>query len=188
MSRMDLRTQWGKERVERMEKVALTYTHQYVWNRQLVRWRCWCSVVQSCLTVCEPMDCSTPGYSVLHHLPELAQTHVHWIGDAIQPSRPLPSASPPALNLFQHQGLLLGVVFPSGGQNNGASASAPILPVNIHGWFPLGLTSLIFLQSKGLSRVFSNTTVQKHHFFSFSLLYGPTLKSIHDFWKNHSFD
>ena len=142
------------------------YTHYYVWNRQLVRWWCWCSVDQSCLTVCEPMDCSTPGYSVLHHLPELTQTHVHWISDAIQPSCPLQSPSPPALSLFQHQGLYLGVIFPSGGQNNGASASALILPVNIHGWFPLGLTSLISLRSMILSRVFSNTTVQKHQFFS----------------------
>ena len=126
--------------------------------------------VQLCLTLWDPMDCSMPGFSVLHHLPELAQTHVHWIGDAIQPSRPLLSSlSPPALSLFKHQGLFLGVVFPSGGQNNEASASAPVLPMNIHGWFPLGLTSLISLQSKLLSRVFFNTPVQKHQFFSAQL-------------------
>ena len=66
---------------------------------------CCCSVAQSCPTLCNPMDCNMPGFPVLHHLPELAQTHVHWIGDAIQPSHPLLSPSPPALNLSQHQGL-----------------------------------------------------------------------------------
>ena len=64
------------------------------------------SVAQSCLTLCDPMGCSTPGLPVFHHLPELAQTHVHWDGDAIQPSCPLSSPSPPAFNLSQHQGLL----------------------------------------------------------------------------------
>ena len=74
-------------------------------------------------------------------------------------------------------------------QSIGASASASVLPLNIQGWFPLGLTGLISLQSKGLSRVFSNTTVQKHKFFSsLSFLYSPTLPSIHDHRKNHSLD
>ena len=64
-----------------------------------------CSVAQSCLTLCDPMDCSTPGLTILHHLLELAQTHVRWVGDAIQPPHPLSSPSPPALKLSQHQGL-----------------------------------------------------------------------------------
>ena len=63
------------------------------------------SVTKSCLTLCNPMDCSTPGFLVLHHIPEFAQFHVHWVGDAIQRSHPLLSPSPPALNLSQHQGL-----------------------------------------------------------------------------------
>ena len=63
------------------------------------------SVTQSCLTLCDPMDCSTPAYPVHHQLPESTQTHVHWVGDDIQPSHPLSSPSPPALNLSQHQGL-----------------------------------------------------------------------------------
>ena len=63
------------------------------------------SAAQSCSTLCNPMDCSTPGFPVYHQLPELAQTHVHLIGDAIQSSHPLSSPSPPALNLSQHQGL-----------------------------------------------------------------------------------
>ena len=64
------------------------------------------SVAQSCPTLCDPLDCSTPGFPVLHQLLELAQTHVRQVGDAIQPSHPLLSPSPPALNLSQHQGLL----------------------------------------------------------------------------------
>ena len=67
-------------------------------------YRC-CSVAKSCLTLCDPMDCSTPFFPVLHYLLELAQIHVHQVGDAIQPSRPLSSPSPPALSLSQHQGL-----------------------------------------------------------------------------------
>ena len=66
---------------------------------------CCHSVAQSCLTLCDPMDCSTPGFPVLHYLPEFAQTHVYCISDAIQPSHPLSSPSPPAFNLSQHQSL-----------------------------------------------------------------------------------
>ena len=64
-----------------------------------------CSVTQLCLTLCSPMDCSTPGFPVLHHLLEFAQTHVHWVVNAIHPSHPLSSPSPPAFNLSQQQGL-----------------------------------------------------------------------------------
>ena len=78
--------------------------------------------------------------------------------------------------------------FASGGQSIGVSASAPVLPKNIQDWFPLGWTGWISLLSKGLSRVFFNTTVQKHQFFGLSFLYSPTLTSIHDHWKNHSLD
>ena len=70
------------------------------------RWSFWCcSVVQLFLTLCDPMDCSMSGFPVHHQLPEFIQTHVHWVGDTILPSRPLSSPSPPALNLSQHQGL-----------------------------------------------------------------------------------
>ena len=79
-------------------------------------------------------------------------------------------------------------LFASGGQSIGVSASTSVLPMNIQNWFPLGLTGWISLQSKGLSRVFSNTTVQKHQFFSTQLLYSSTLTSKHDHWKNYSFD
>ena len=82
----------------------------------------------------------------------------------------------------------LSQFFTSSGQSIGVSASASVLPMNIQDWFPLGWTNWISLQSKGLSRVFSNTTVQKHQFFSAQLSLCPTLTSIHDHWKNHSLD
>ena len=106
-----------------------------------------------------------PGFPVLHSLPEFAQTHVHWISDVIQPPHPLSPPSPPVLNLSQNQGLFqwVGSLHQRGGQSIGPSAS--VLPMNIQGWFPLGITGWISLQSKGLSRVFSNTSVQKHLFF-----------------------
>ena len=78
--------------------------------------------------------------------------------------------------------------FTSGGPSIGASASASVLSMNIQDWFPLGQTGWISLLSKGLSRVFSNTTVQKPQFFGTQLFYGPNLTSIHDHWKNQSFD
>ena len=110
------------------------------------------------------MDCSMPGYSVLHNLLELAQTHVHWVSDAIQQSHPLLPPSTFAFNLSQHQSLPVNQVFTSGDQSIGASVSATVLPMNIQGWFPLVLIGLISLLSKGLSRVFF-TTIQKHQFF-----------------------
>ena len=117
------------------------------------------SVAQSCPTLCNPMDCSTPGFPVHHQLPELTQTHVLWVGDTIQPSHPLSSPSPPAFNLSQHQGLLQRVSFLHQVASIGVSASAPVLPMNIQGWFPLGWAGWISLLSKELSRVFFNTTV-----------------------------
>ena len=83
---------------------------------------------------------------------------------------------------------LMSQFFASGGQSIGVSASASIIPMNIQDWFPSGLTGLISLLSKGLSRVFSNTTVQKYNSSVLSFLYNPTLTSIHDSWKNRSFD
>ena len=77
-------------------------------------------------------------------------------------------------------------LFALGDQSIGASTSATVLPVNIQGWFPLGLTGLFSLQSKGLSRVFSNTTVQKHQFFSTQPFCSPALTSVPEYWINHS--
>ena len=127
------------------------------------------SVAQSCLTVCNPMDCSMPGLPVHYQLPEFTQTHVHRVGDAIQPSHPLSSPPPPAFNLssfrvFSNESVL-HIRWPS----IGVSASASVLPMNIQDWFHLGWTGWISLQSQGLSRVFSNTKVQKHQFFGAQL-------------------
>ena len=118
---------------------------------------CYCSVTKLCPTLCDPIVCSTPGFLVLHYLPEFAQIHVHYVCDAIQPFIFCRPPSSPALNFSLHGGLfLMSWLFTSGGQSVGASASASVLPVNIQGWFPLGLTGLISLLSKGL---FSSTTV-----------------------------
>ena len=129
------------------------------------------SVTQLCLTLCDPMNRSMPGLPVHHQLLESTQTHVHQVGDAIQPSYPLSFPSPPALSLSQHQGLFQWVSssHQSGGQSIGVSALASVLPMNTQDWSPLGWTGWISLQSKGLSRVFSNTTVHKHQFFGTQL-------------------
>ena len=119
------------------------------------------SVTQLCPTLWDPLDCSTPGFPVHDQLPEFAQTHFHWVGDVIQLSHHSCFQYFPESGSFQ-----MSQLFASGDQSIGASASASVLPMNIQDWFPLGWTGLISLQSKGLSRVFSNTTVQKHQFFS----------------------
>ena len=100
---------------------------------------------KSCLTLCNHMDWRMPAFPILHHLPELrfAQTHVHWVSDTIQPSHPLLSPYPPALNLSQHQGLFQCWLFASVSQNTGGSVSASVLPMNIQDWVPLELTDLI---------------------------------------------
>ena len=118
---------------------------------------------------CDPMECSTPGLPVHHQLLEFTQTHVHRVRDAIQPSHPLSSSSPPTPNPFHHQSLFKWVNSASGGQSIGVSASASVLPMNTQDWSPLGWTGWISLQSMGPSRVFSNTTVQKHQFFGAQL-------------------
>ena len=104
------------------------------------------SVAQSCLTLCDPMDCSMPGFPVHHQQLEPIQTHIHRVSDAIQPSHPLSSPFPPAFNLSQHQGSFpMSWFFASGGQSIGVSALASVIPINIQDWFLLGLTSLTSL-------------------------------------------
>ena len=124
------------------------------------------SVAQSCLTLCILMDCSMPGLPVHHQLPEFTQTPVRWVGDAMQPSHPLSSPSLPGFNLTQHQGFFKWVSSSHQAQSIGVSASASVLPMNIQDWLSLGWTGWISLQSKELSKVFSDTTVQKHQLFS----------------------
>ena len=111
------------------------------------------SVQFSHSVVSDPMDCSTPGFAVHHQLPELAQTYVHRVGNAIQPFHSLSSTSPPPPQSFPaSRSFPMSQFFSSGG------VLASVLPMNIQDWFPLGLIGLISLQSKGLSRVFSNTS------------------------------
>ena len=134
------------------------------WAKLILRFS---SITQLCPTLCDPMNCSTPGLPVHHQLPEFTQTHVHHVSDAIQPSHPLSSPSPPAPNPSQHQGLFQWVNSSHEvAKLLGVSASASVLPMNTQDWSPLGWTGWISLQSKRLSRVFSNTTVQKQQSFS----------------------
>ena len=145
-------------------------------------------VTQSCLTLCDPMDCHTPGLPVHYQLLEFTQTHVHsWWCSPIISSSVVPFSS--HLQSFPASGSFpMSWFFASGSQSIGASASASVFPMNIQDWFPFRLTGWISLQSTGLSRVFSNSAVEKHQSSVLSLLYCPTLTSIHDHWKNHSFD
>ena len=109
--------------------------------------------------------------------------HVHWVGAAIQPSHPLWPSSSSALSLSQHQGLSQCV------DSSQQVAKASVLPMNIQDWFPLGLTSLISLQSKQLSRVFSSSTIWKQQFFRAQpLLYDLAVTIIHDYRKKCIFD
>ena len=149
---------------------------------------CCFAVAKLCPTLCDPMDCSMPGLPVHHQLLEFTQTHVHRVGDAIQPSHPLSPASLLALNLSQHQGLFQWVFFASDGQNIGVLASAEVLPMNSQDGFPLGWTGWISLQSKGLSRVFSNTAIQKHQFFSAQCSLWSSSHICTWLLENHSFD
>ena len=140
------------------------------WYFSLLECSQFSSVTQSCSTLCDPMDCSTPGFPVHHQLLELTQTHVHQVSDAIQPSDPLSSPSS-AFNLSQHQGLSQWV--------SSSCEVAKVLELQLQhqsfqwifrtDWFLLGLTGLISFHSKGLSRVFSNTTVQNCQFFGAQL-------------------
>ena len=141
------------------------------------------------------MDCSTPGFPVHHQLLELAQTHVHGVSDAIQPSHLL--SFPPfssCLQSFQASGSFpISQFFASSGQGIGASSSASVPPMNIQDWFPLGILWLdwqVWSPCSPRSCQGSSPTLQFKSINSLavSLLYGPALTSIHDYWKNSSFD
>ena len=123
------------------------------------------SVAQSCPALCNPMNRSTPGLPVHHQLPEFTQTQVHRVSDAIQPSHPLSPFSSCPQSLSASESFPMSQLFAWDGQSIGVSALASFLPKNTQGWSPLEWTGWISLQSKGLSRAFSNATVQKHQFF-----------------------
>ena len=139
--------------------------------------------------LCNLMDYSTPHFTVLHHLPEFAQTHVHWVCDTIQPSHPLSPASPPALNLFQHQGLSQWV--------SSSHQVAKVLEFQLQHLSFNDYPGLIFFRIDWLDLLAVqgtlNSLLQCHNSKApnslvLSLLYGPTLISICDYWKSHSFD
>ena len=147
------------------------------------------SVLQSYPTLCHPKDCSAPGFPVHHQLPKLAQTHIHWVSI---PSNHLILCCPllllplifPSIRVFACP---MSQFFASGGQSIGVSTSASVLPMNIQDWFPLGLTSWISLQFKGLS------SLLQHHSSEASVLWHSAffiiqLSHPHNYWKNHSFD
>ena len=140
------------------------------------------SVTQSCPTLCDPMDCSIPGFPVHHLMPGTYSNSCPlswWCHPTISASV-FPFSS--CLQFFPASGSFpMSQFFASGGQSIRASASASVLPMSIQDWFPLGWTDLISLLSKGLSRVFSNTKASILWHFSF-----PTLTSIRDYWKNNS--
>ena len=148
------------------------------------------SVPQSCPTPCDPMYCSTPGLPVHHQFPELTQTHVHWVCDAIHhlilycSLLLLPSVFP-RIRVFSNESVL-HIKWPKYWSFSfSISASQWIFRTDFLRdwlvWYPCSLRDLDL-------RVFSNITVQKHQFFDAQLVYSPTLTSIHDYWKNHSFD
>ena len=147
------------------------------------------SVAQSCLTLCDPMNRSTPGLPVHHQLLEFTQTHVHWVCDAIQPSHPLLSPSPPAPHPSQHQGLFQWV--------NSSHQVAKVLEFQLqHQSFQWTTrTDLLYdgLVGSPCSPRDSQESSPIPQFKSInslalSFLHSPTLTSIHDHWKNHSLD
>ena len=141
-----------------------------------------CSVTQSCPTL-QPPDCSTPGFPVLHHLPELAQTQVHWVSDTIQSSHPLCVPFSSCLQSFpESESFPMSQFFVSGGQSVGASASALVLPMN-NNWLAWSPCSPRDSQESSSTPQFKSINSS-----AVSLLYSPILTSIHDCWKNHSLD
>ena len=142
-----------------------------------------CSVALSCLTLQSHglrhvrLPCPSPSPGACSNSCPLNQWCHPTISFSVTPFSSCPQSFPASGSFPMSQ------FFVSGGQSIGASSSASVLPMNKQDWFPLRLTGLISLQSKGLSRVFSNTTVQKRQFLLLSLLYGSTLTLIHDYWK-----
>ena len=146
------------------------------------------SVAQLCPTLCDPMDCSAPGFPVHHQLPEFTQTHVHWVGDAIQPSHPLSSPCPPTFNLFHHQGLFKWV--------SSWHQVAKVLEFQLQlqsfqrtpGLISFRMDWLDLLVVQGILKSLLQHRFKSINSLLLSFLYGPTLTSIHDYWKNHSLE
>ena len=146
------------------------------------------SVTQSRPTLCNTKDCNTPDFPVHHQLPKLIQTHVHWFGDAIQPSHPLSSPFPPAFNLSQHQGLFLVSVLHIRWSKYW-SFSFSISPSNDYsGLISFRIDWLDLLAVQGTLKSSPTSQFKSIKSSALSFLYNPTLTSILDYWKNRSFD
>ena len=139
-----------------------------------------------CPTLCKPINCNMPEFPVLHYLLEFAQTHVHWVSDAIQPSLSVTLFSSCPQSSVATGSFPVSQLFTSGGQSIGASAS--VLLMNIQGWFSLELTGLISWLSKGSQESSAAPEFESINSLACSLLCGPILTSIHDYWESHSFD
>ena len=138
-----------------------------------------CSVTKSCLTLCDPTDCSMPGFPVLHHLLEFAQTHVFWASDTIQPSHHLSPPFSSCLLSYQASGSFpVTWLFASGGQSIEALASASVLPMNIQDWFPLGWTG--WISPRDAQESSPTSQFKSINSSGLSFLHSPTLTSIHD--------
>ena len=147
------------------------------------------SVTQSCPILCYPVDCSTPGLPVHHQLPKFTQTHVHWVSDAIQPSHPLSSPSPLALNLSQHQGLFKWVSSSHQVAKYG-SFSFNISPSEEHSGpisFRMDWLDLLAVQGT-IKSLLQHHSLKVTILRGLSFLYSSTLTTIHDYWKNQCFD
>ena len=144
------------------------------------------SFTQSCLTLCDPMDCSRPGLPVHHKLLEFTQTHVHWVSDAIQPSHSLSSPSPPNFNLSKHQGLFKWV---SSSWPKHWSFSFCISPSNEHPhWSALGWTGWSPCSPRDSQESSPIPQFKTINFSALSFLSSPTFTSIHDYWKKQRLD
>ena len=147
-----------------------------------------CSVTKLCLTLCDSLDCSTPGFPVLHYLLEFAQVYVHWFSDTIQPSH-LPLTSSFALNLSQHQGLFQRV--------SSSHQVARELELQLYHQYFQWIFRVAFRYDwlvwspctpRDSQESSPTTQLKSIHSLAFALLNGPALISIHDNWKNHNFD
>ena len=147
-----------------------------------------CSLAQLCPTLCIPVDCSTPGFPVIHCLLEFAQTHVHWVGDAIQPSHPLSSPSPPAFNLSQHQGLFHESVICIRWPKYWSFSLSISLSNEYSGLISFRIDWVDLLAVQGTFKSLLTPQFKSFNSLPLSFLYSTTLTSIYDYWENHSFD
>ena len=157
------------------------------WKEKHLSEGCCCSVSKPCLTLCDLMDCSTPGFPVLHYLPVFAQTHAHWVSDANQPSHSSSPPSPPAFNLSQYQGFFQWV--------GSLHQVAKVLELHFNISSSNEYSGLISFRTdwSPCSPRDSQESSLAPQFASInslvlSLLYGSTLTSVYDYWKNHSFE